>query len=178
MIGTRKDSGMTFSRIALAFLICTCLATPALADPPAQKPPAAAHGKGKAADGRAQWRLARLRRAGVDDNRARRALATIERFDAERRKLQEQARTHRVALNKLVSTNAKDEQSFARELAASRSAEKKLFDLRARQTDALLRILKPSELARFQAAGHGPGQGKAKKNARGRKAGGKKKKKR
>ena len=156
---------MTFRRTAMALLACTFLAGPALADPPAHKPPAVAQ---------ADWRLQRLRAAGVDDARAQRALKTMERFDAERKKLQQDAQTHRVALNKLLAAKSTDEQAYARELATSRAADKRLRDLHERQTDALLKILKPSEVARFQAQRPHAAQAKKGKHAGRRKAGGKK----
>jgi hypothetical protein len=152
---------MTFRRTALALLACTFLAGPALADPPANKPPAVAQ---------ADWRLQRLKAAGVDEARAQRALKTMERFDAERKKLQQDAQTHHAALNKLLATKSTDEQAYARELVAARSADKRLRDLRDRQTDALLKILKPSEVARFQAQRPHAAQAKKPKQA-GRKGG-------
>jgi len=152
---------MTFRRTALALLACTFLAGPAFADPPANKPPAVAQ---------ADWRLQRLKAAGVDEARAQRALKTMERFDAERKKLQQDAQTHHAALNKLLATKSTDEQAYARELVASRSADKRLRDLRDRQTDALLKILKPSEVARFQAQRPRAAQAKKPKHA-GRKGG-------
>ncbi len=128
------------------------LAAPAFAAPPAKARHAATAKKRQANPQRRDQRRAKaLKAAGVDDARAKKALATMKQFDAERKAVRESTKSARQAVRKLVQTKSTDENAYRTALTSLNAARKKLQSIQDREINALGQILKPSEQAKLLA---------------------------
>lgn len=144
--------------LAAAVLAASFFTIPAFAAP-AGRTPAAGHGHAKKSPAeRAKQRQARraaaLKKAGVAPKRAQQALATMARFDAERKPVRAQMRKHMKALRALRKNKSQDKAAFKRERDAMKAGIAKLKAIRARERAALDKILTKAEQAKLKAMRH------------------------
>lgn len=145
-------------KILPALLAASLLAVPAFAQPPAGRAPAAAHAKKTPAEraaNRETRRLEAMKKAGVDDARARQAVATMKRFDGERAPVMKQTREAMKKLRELRKSKSND--TAARDAARKevKAGRDKIKDIGKRERAELAKVLKPAELAKLDQARHG-----------------------
>jgi Spy/CpxP family protein refolding chaperone len=138
--------------LAIAMFLC---AAPAFAQP-AGKPPAAApgkaHAKGKANARHASKKEARvleaLKRAGIDEARAKQVIAVVKKYREERQPVRKEMQTHKRTLRALLSSNSSDQAAYTKALDGLKAGKKKLQEIEDRQVAEIQQILAPSEQAK------------------------------
>jgi Spy/CpxP family protein refolding chaperone len=91
---------------------------------------------------------------GLDENKAAVVEKTLDKYMAEKRKLKEQAITHRRALRKLLESDSNDQQAYTDAIRGLREAEKQKQSLREREMDELAKLLTPKQQAKLLRATH------------------------
>lgn len=156
-------------KVLATALALSLLAAPALAEARPAKPPAAAKGApGKKADAKAKAgkREARIleamKKEGIDEARAKKVIAVMKKYRAEREPVQKELRKHREALRALNQSNSTDENAYTAAIDGMEAQRKKLDEIKTRQVAEIRGILKPSEQAKVlrllhKAKHHGKG---------------------
>jgi Spy/CpxP family protein refolding chaperone len=126
--------------------------------------PALAHARGPEHDPQKraviEQRLKQLRHdmlrkeVGLDESKAIVVERALDKYMAEKRKLKEQAVTHRRALRKLLESDSNDQQAYTSAIRGLREAEKQKQSLREREMDELGKLLTPKQQARLMRATH------------------------
>lgn len=145
-------------KILPALLAASLLAAPAFARPADGRTPAAAHAKKSPAEraaNREKHRLEAMKKAGVDDARARQAVNTMKRFDGERAPAMKQAREAMKKLRELRKSKSTDKAAKDAAKKQMKASRDKMRDIRKRERVELGKILKPAELAKLDQMRHG-----------------------
>jgi Spy/CpxP family protein refolding chaperone len=91
---------------------------------------------------------------GLDENKASVVERTLDKYMTEKRKLKDQAVTHRRALRKLLESDSNDQQAYTNAIRGLREAEKQKQSLREREMDELGKLLTPKQQAKLMRATH------------------------
>ena len=91
---------------------------------------------------------------GLDENKAITVERTLDKYLAEKKKLKEQAITHRRALRKLLDSDSNDQAAYTNAIRGLREAEKQKHALREREIDELAKLLTPKQQAKLMRATH------------------------
>ena len=126
--------------------------------------PGAAHARGPNHDPQKraviEQRLKQLRRdmlrkeVGLDENKAVVVERVLDKYLAEKKKLREQAVTHRRALRTLLESDSNDQQAYSTAIRGLREAEKQKQALRERELDELGKLLTAKQQAKLMRATH------------------------
>jgi hypothetical protein len=91
---------------------------------------------------------------GLDEAKAIVVEKTLDKYMAEKKKLKDQAITHRRALRKLLETDSNDQQAYANAIRGLREAEKQKLALRERELEELGKLLTAKQQAKLMRATH------------------------
>ena len=91
---------------------------------------------------------------GLDENKAIVVERTLDKYMAEKKKLKDQAITHRRALRKLLESDSNDQAAYAAAIRGLREAEKQKQALRERELDELGKLLTAKQQAKLMRATH------------------------
>jgi hypothetical protein len=102
-----------------------------------------------AAEVRAKAMRAKIlrKRVGLNEERALKVEAILERYAPERRRIQGSVREATKSLRELLYANSEDQQAYGRALEQLRAGQKALQNLRDREDEAMRQVLKPREQA-------------------------------
>ena len=135
--------------VAASLLAVPALAAPGNANGKAHSAQRAKKRAGKMTPAQREARaLAKLKKAGIDEARAKRVIAINKHYRAEKKKLRAASKTHRQAIRKLLQSKSTDEAAFKvalDNLHVNRTKARALGDSRVA---ALRTILKPSDKPR------------------------------
>jgi Spy/CpxP family protein refolding chaperone len=140
-----------------AVLALSLLAAPAFAkgnDSGDGKAHAAAKARPNAKQ-REQRQIAAMKKAGIDEARARRVVAVRQHYGQERRPVVAEMRTHRQKMRELAKANRTKDSAYAREKEAVERGRAKLEEIGSRQKDEVAKILTPAERAKIKKAHEG-----------------------
>ncbi len=144
-------------KILPALLAASLLAAPVFAQPANGRTPAAAHAKKSPAERAAKRetrRLEALKKAGVDDARARQAAATMKSFDGQRAPAMKQTRDAMKKLRELRKAKSNDKAALDAARKAVKAGRDKMKEIGTRERAALAKILKPAEIAKLDQMRH------------------------
>lgn len=140
--------------LAATVLAASFITIPAFAQPAGRSAKAGHYAKKSPAE-RAKLRRARreaaLKKAGVSGARLQQALATMARFDAERKPVRVEMRKAMKELRELRRNKSQNKAARERARSAMKAARKKLRTIRKNERAALGRILTKTEQAKLQA---------------------------
>jgi Spy/CpxP family protein refolding chaperone len=91
---------------------------------------------------------------GLDEKKATVVERVLDKYMAEKRKLREQAVTHRRALRQLLESDSNDQQAYTTAIRGLRDAEKQKQSLKERELDELGKLLTAKQQAKLMRATH------------------------
>jgi len=124
---------------------------------PAQAQPA---GEGAPPPAAARKRFKKLRdrvlkqKVGLSEAKAKRVVTIVDKYEAQRHKVQEDMRAGRQALRQLLKHDSDDQAAYRAALDKLQQASKKLDQLRSKQFTELRAVLAPKEQAKLLRAMH------------------------
>lgn len=157
---------MKRTAIVATFLATCLIAIPSFAQPagaPGRAAGPAAMGQPVLGAG-GQKAGARLARLGLDAATAQKVQQIHQKYQAERKPIRQQVRTHRQALAQLIRSDSNDQNAYRTAITGLQTARKQLEASKDREMAELQQILTPKQQAQLLAVMHrrankGPGHG-------------------